>query len=49
MIYDAIVIGTGAGGSTVSKELSNKGLNVLILEKGTSYKAGTATNHNNNY
>ena len=45
MIYDAIVIGTGAGGSTVSKELSNKGLNVLILEKGTSYKAGTATNH----
>lgn len=45
MIYDTIVIGTGAGGSTVSKELSSKGLNVLILEKGKPYKAGTATNH----
>jgi len=45
MIYDVIVIGTGAGGSTAARELSKEGLNVLILEKGQSYKAGTATKH----
>lgn len=45
MIYDVIVIGTGAGGSTAARELSSEGLNVLILEKGKSYKAGTAANH----
>lgn len=45
MIYDVIVIGTGAGGSTAARELSSEGLNILILEKGKSYKAGTAANH----
>ncbi|HEY0196391.1 MAG TPA: FAD-binding protein, partial [Methanobacterium sp.] len=45
MIYDVIVIGTGAGGSTAARELSSEGLNVLILEKGKSYKAGTASSH----
>lgn len=44
-MYDVIVIGTGAGGSTAARELSSEGLNVLILEKGKSYKAGTAASH----
>lgn len=45
MIYDVIVVGTGAGGATVARELSLKGLNVLILEKGGSNPAGTAVEH----
>lgn len=32
--YDAIVIGSGPGGATVSKELAEKGRKVLILEWG---------------
>ena len=45
MIYDVIVVGTGAGGATVAKELSKNGLKVLILEKGKPYKTGTAVNY----
>jgi choline dehydrogenase-like flavoprotein len=45
MIFDVIVVGTGAGGATVAKELSKEELKVLILEKGKSYPAGTAVNH----
>jgi choline dehydrogenase-like flavoprotein len=45
MIYDVIVVGTGAGGATVAKELSKEGLKVLILEKGKPYKMGTAVNY----
>lgn len=44
MNYDVIVVGTGAGGATVARELSREGLKVLILEKGGSYKTGTAVN-----
>jgi choline dehydrogenase-like flavoprotein len=33
-IYDAIVIGSGAGGSIAVKELTEKGLEVLLLEAG---------------
>ena len=32
--YDVIVIGTGPGGATVAKELSQQGKKVLILERG---------------
>ncbi len=32
--YDAIVIGSGASGAVMAYELANKGLSVLILEKG---------------
>lgn len=42
MIYDVIVVGTGAGGSTVARELSIKGLDVLILEKGEFIPSGSA-------
>jgi choline dehydrogenase-like flavoprotein len=45
MIYDVIVVGTGAGGATVAHELSNKGLKVLVLEKGTDHKKGTAASY----
>jgi choline dehydrogenase-like flavoprotein len=45
MIYDVIVIGTGAGGATVAKELSQKNINLLILEKGPHYKAGKAVSN----
>jgi choline dehydrogenase-like flavoprotein len=45
MIYDVIVVGTGAGGATAARELTNKGLNILILEKGSQYPRGTAVNH----
>ncbi|NJN50817.1 MAG: GMC family oxidoreductase [Gammaproteobacteria bacterium] len=34
ILYDAIVVGSGAGGSVVAAELSLRGLNVLLLEKG---------------
>ena len=40
-IYDVIVIGTGAGGATVAKDLSIIGRNVLILEKGSNQKDGS--------
>lgn len=42
MIYDVIVVGTGAGGSTVARELSMKGLDVLLLEKGDFIPSGSA-------
>ncbi len=45
MTFDAIVVGTGAGGATAARELSKEGLKVLVLEKGKPYKAGTAANH----
>lgn len=32
--YDAVVIGSGASGAVMAYELANKGLKVLILEKG---------------
>ena len=45
MIYDVIVVGTGAGGATAARELTNKNLNIIILEKGSPYPRGTAVNH----
>lgn len=43
--YDAIVVGTGAGGATVAKELADRGWRVLILEWG-SYRPITGTTLN---
>ncbi|MEN4007475.1 MAG: GMC family oxidoreductase [Methanobacteriaceae archaeon] len=45
MTYDVIVIGTGAGGATVARELSKKGKKVLILEKGRHHETGTSVNY----
>ena len=35
--YDAIVVGTGPGGATVARELSEKNKKVLILERGDNW------------
>lgn len=43
MIYDVIVVGTGAGGSTAARELSINGFNVLMLEKGDYIESGSVT------
>ena len=44
-IYDVIVVGTGAGGSTAAKDLALNGRNVLILEKGCRQRQGSYVNH----
>ena len=36
--YDAIVVGTGPGGATVARELSEQGQKVLILERGDNWR-----------
>lgn len=33
--YEFVVVGSGAGGSTIAKELAERGRDVLVLEKGT--------------
>lgn len=45
MTFDIAVIGTGAGGATVARELSKNGLKVLILEKGKRHRVGTSVNY----
>ena len=45
MIFDVIIIGTGAGGATVARELSKKNLKILILDKGKHNKKGTSINY----
>lgn len=42
MIYDVIIVGTGAGGATVAHELCNANLNLLILDKGSKIPRGNA-------
>ncbi|MBR1610470.1 MAG: NAD(P)-binding protein, partial [Methanobrevibacter sp.] len=44
-MYDVIVIGTGAGGATVAKDLSQNGNKVLILEKGSRQDDGSYVKH----
>lgn len=34
IFYDAIVIGSGVAGSIAAKELTEKGMNVVLLEAG---------------
>ena len=38
--YDAIVVGSGITGGWASKELSEKGLKVLLLERGGNVRRG---------
>lgn len=40
-VYDFIVVGSGAGGATVAKELSSAGKRVMLLEKGRAMPPGT--------
>jgi choline dehydrogenase-like flavoprotein len=37
---NAVVVGSGAGGAVVAKELSEAGLTVVLLERGRHYKLG---------
>lgn len=39
----ALIVGSGAGGATVAKELSDKGIDVLLLEKGPAVEEKNAT------
>ncbi|MFM7857174.1 MAG: NAD(P)-binding protein, partial [Flammeovirgaceae bacterium] len=36
--YDAIVVGTGISGGIAAKELTEKGLKTLVLERGRDVK-----------
>ncbi len=44
--YDAIVIGSGASGAVMAYELANKGMKVLVLERGKRYNPATDFEHN---
>ena len=47
--YDAIIIGTGAGGGSIGYSLSKKGLRVLFIEKGLDYKQSLKSNYAEHY
>ena len=42
-MFDFIVVGSGAGGATVARELSRAGKKVLLLEKGKAVPQGAAS------
>ena len=42
-VYDAIVVGSGISGGWAAKELTEKGLKVLLLERGRDVKHGVTT------
>jgi len=37
-LYDFIVVGSGAGGSTIIKELVSRGAKILLIEKGSPFR-----------
>lgn len=45
---DVIVVGTGAGGATVGKELAKKGMKVTFIERGPCDNTGNAYKHYDN-
>ncbi len=44
----AIIVGSGAGGATVAKELSDKGVEVVLIEKGPTIEAKDASKYYSN-
>ena len=45
---NVIVVGLGAGGGTITRELASKGINVTLIEKGPFTKIGNAYEHYDN-
>ena len=45
---NVIVVGSGAGGGTITRELASKGINVTLIEKGPFTKIGNAYEHYDN-
>lgn len=43
--YDAIIVGSGAGGATVARDLAQRGKRVLILERGGNTPSGDSLIH----
>ncbi len=43
--YDAIVVGSGISGGWAAKELTEKGLRVLMLERGRPHEAAPVKTH----
>ena len=49
LFYDALVVGTGAGGGVIASYLAQLGLKLLVIEKGTAYHGGdTSTTSSTN-
>jgi len=48
LMRKVIVVGSGAGGATVARELSKKGIEVTLIEKGPFTKTGHAYEHYEN-
>ena len=46
--YDVIIIGAGPAGIFTALELADKGLKILIVEKGQDIRERIATSHNKN-
>ena len=45
---NVIVVGSGAGGGTITRELASKGINVTLIEKGPFTKMGNSYEHYTN-
>jgi choline dehydrogenase-like flavoprotein len=45
---NVIIVGSGAGGGTITRELASKGINVTLIEKGPFTKIGNAYEHYDN-
>ena len=45
---NVIIVGSGAGGGTITRELASKGINVTLFEKGPFTKIGNAYEHYEN-
>ena len=48
-IYDAVIIGSGASGGMAAKQLTEKGMTVLVLEAGPLIKADQFAMNANSY
>ena len=47
-MINVIVVGSGAGGGTITRELASKGINVTLIEKGPFTTTENAYEHYDN-